>query len=125
MVKYSCERCGKAFSQKSHYDSHNRRKTPCVNNADKIKQLVDKAVEEKLKELHNIKLSVQNEVNTDNNMTEINNKLKVLSLFTGIGGMDMGFDGEVIVHKDSIINKEFVDKEYTTKDFVVLKKKKF
>ena len=39
------------FSQKSHYDSHNRRKTPCENNADKIKALVDKAVEEKLKEL--------------------------------------------------------------------------
>jgi DNA adenine methylase len=31
MVKYSCEQCGKGFSQKSHHDSHNRRKTPCVN----------------------------------------------------------------------------------------------
>ena len=51
MVQYSCERCGKGFSQKSHYDSHSRRKTPCENNADKIKELVDKAVEEKLKEL--------------------------------------------------------------------------
>ena len=60
MVKYSCERCGKDFSQKSHYDSHNRRKTPCENNADKIKALVDKAVEEKLKELKEL--------------TELNNK---------------------------------------------------
>ena len=51
MVKYRCERCGKGFSQKSHYDSHNISKTPCENNADKIKTLVDKAVEEKLKEL--------------------------------------------------------------------------
>jgi hypothetical protein len=42
MVKYSCKRYGKEFSQKSHYDSHNRRKTPCENNADKIKALVDK-----------------------------------------------------------------------------------
>ena len=55
MVKYSCERCEKEFSQKSHYDSHNRRKTPCENNADKIK-----AVEEKLKEL-NKKLIIKNE----------------------------------------------------------------
>ena len=47
MVKYSCERCGMEFSQKSHYDSHNRRKTPCENNADKIK-----AVEEKSEELN-------------------------------------------------------------------------
>lgn len=30
MVKYSCERCGKIFSQKSHYVSHNKRKTLCV-----------------------------------------------------------------------------------------------
>ena len=37
MVKYICKRCGKEFSQKSHYDSHNRRKTPCENNVDKIK----------------------------------------------------------------------------------------
>ena len=68
MVKYSCERCGKEFSQKSHYDSHNIRKTPCENNADKIKALVDKAVEEKLKELNNKSLIVENEevnVNTD------------------------------------------------------------
>lgn len=51
MVEYSCERCGKIFSQKSHYNSHNKRKTPCENNTDKIKTLVDKAVEAKLKEL--------------------------------------------------------------------------
>ena len=70
MVKYSCERCGKEFSQKSHYDSHNRRKTPCENNADKIKALVDKVVEEKLKEL-NKKLIVENgEVNV--NLTAYN-----------------------------------------------------
>ena len=125
MVKYSCERCGKEFSQKSHYDSHNRRKTPCVNNTDKIKVLVDKAVEEKLKELNNQKLNVENEDVNVNRMTEMNNKLKVISLFTGIGGMDMGFDGEVIIHKDSIINKEFIDKIYTIKDFVVLKKNNF
>lgn len=52
-------------------------------------------------------------------------KLKVLSLFTGICGMDMGFDGEVVVHKDSIINKEFIDKPYTVENFVVLKKNNF
>jgi len=74
MVKYSCERCGKGFSQKSHYDSHNRRKTPCENNADKIKQLVDKAVEEKLKELNNKKLIADSEVNTDNKMDKTSNK---------------------------------------------------
>ena len=48
MVKYSCERCGKKFSQKSHYNSHKKRKTLCENNTDKIKQLVDKCVEDKM-----------------------------------------------------------------------------
>ena len=61
MVNYSCKRCGKDFSQKSHYDSHNRRKTPCENNIDKNKSNVDITVEEKLKELNNKKLIVNNE----------------------------------------------------------------
>merc|ERR1712070_1357433 len=82
MVKYSCERCGKGFSQKSHYDSHNRRKTPCENNADKIKALVDKAVEEKIKELINKKLIVENKevnVNTDTMQPQENQSNQVKS----------------------------------------------
>ena len=75
MVKYSCERCGKGFSQKSHYDSHKRRKTPCENNADKIKQLVDKAVEEKLKELNNKNLIVENEDNMDKRMKKTSKRI--------------------------------------------------
>lgn len=61
MVKYSCERCGKRFFQKSHYDSHNGCKTPCDNKDDKIKVLVDKAIEHKLKKLNDKKLIVENE----------------------------------------------------------------
>ena len=84
MVKYSCERCGKEFSQKSHYDSHNKRKTPCENNADKIKALVDKAVEEKLKELNNKKLILKNEetINqTYNNMDTFKDLYEFLQLY--------------------------------------------
>ena len=107
MVKYSCERCGKNFSQKSHYDSHNRRKTPCENNTDKIKALVDKAVEEKLKELNNKKLMIKNEeiiINTDtmehlpnepiNFKTVHNSKsndLTIVETFVGCGGAHLGF----------------------------------
>jgi hypothetical protein len=29
MVKYECDKCGKKFTQKGHYDTHNKRKTPC------------------------------------------------------------------------------------------------
>ena len=104
MVKYSCERCGKEFSQKSHYDSHNKRKTHCENNADKIKALVDKTVEEKLKELNNKKLIVENEeliVNTDTMEHQskvakknkiIDNKLRCIDLFAGTGAFTLALE---------------------------------
>jgi ABC-type multidrug transport system fused ATPase/permease subunit len=31
MVNYSCEKCGKQFSQKGHYNKHLNKKLPCVN----------------------------------------------------------------------------------------------
>ena len=30
MVKYSCEKCGKPFTQKSHYTKHMSKKNPCI-----------------------------------------------------------------------------------------------
>jgi DNA (cytosine-5)-methyltransferase 1 len=55
-------------------------------------------------------------------------KYRVCSLFTGIGGMDMGFGETVIVHKESIADdfKDNIDgesKEY--KNFVELRRKNF
>ena len=47
MTKYSCEKCAKFFSQKSHYEKHLLRKKPCDVETDKIKLLIDKAIEEK------------------------------------------------------------------------------
>lgn len=70
MSKYSCEKCAKSFSQKSHYDKHLTRKNPCEIQTDKIKVLIDKAVEEKMIEL-NQKLILNN---TKNNIT--NNTIK-------------------------------------------------
>tara|TARA_B100001093_G_scaffold172563_1_gene165380 strand:+ start:980 stop:2200 length:1221 start_codon:yes stop_codon:yes gene_type:complete len=105
MGKYSCERCGKEFSQKSHYDAHKKRKTPCDNNADKIKALVDKAVEEKMNELNEKKLIVVNkevksitgsmelqisQPKTQNNGSNETKPLRVLDLFCGCGGMSKG-----------------------------------
>ena len=48
MVNYICDKCYKTFTQKSHYTQHLKRKNMCENNADKIKVLIDKAVEDKL-----------------------------------------------------------------------------
>ena len=46
-----CENCGKVFSQKSHYDSHNKRKTPCGDEdylKNIITEIVDKIIDEKI-----------------------------------------------------------------------------
>ena len=50
MVNYSCEKCGKEFSQKGHYTKHLNKKNPCVVES-KIKEMLDKVVEEKLEKI--------------------------------------------------------------------------
>ena len=52
MSKYTCEKCGKEFKQKGHYATHQNKKNPCVNEL-KIKEIVDKAVEEKISKIKN------------------------------------------------------------------------
>jgi DNA (cytosine-5)-methyltransferase 1 len=55
------------------------------------------------------------------------NTLNVLSLFSGCGGMDLGFEGNFAVHKSSvneILTPDFIEEE-SQKDFVHLKKTKF
>lgn len=46
-------------------------------------------------------------------------QISVISLFSGMGGMDIGFSESVIVHKESVI-PEFIDSDYTD-GFVKLK----
>lgn len=60
MGNFQCERCYKDFKQKSHYEAHKKRKTPCDNNADKIQQLVEKAVDGKLKNVVRNTITIQN-----------------------------------------------------------------
>lgn len=50
MGKYNCEKCGKEFTQKSHYTTHTNKKNPCVVES-KIKEMIDNAVKEKLIEI--------------------------------------------------------------------------
>ena len=108
MVRYSCERYGKEFSQKSKYDSHNISKKPCENSADKTNDLVDKAVEEKFKELNNKKLIIGSEAvnvnihkmekksNQPKQLTKklklLDNKLKFIDLFAGTGAFTLALE---------------------------------
>jgi len=192
MGKYSCEKCAKTFSQKSHYDKHLTRKNTCEIQTDKIKVLIYKVVEEKLIEL-NKKLILNNaENNITININEqmdiskmsklellekckelgitrcssknkgelidlINSKTltkkkvetiieedegiinstivmpladdspttNIISLFSGMCGMDVGFSEQVIVHSESILLSDFIDSVYTIDGFVNLKRLPF
>jgi DNA modification methylase len=44
MPKYTCERCLKEFSQKSHYDKHQKKKIPCQDNKGKIEEVVENII---------------------------------------------------------------------------------
>lgn len=50
MSKYTCEKCGKEFKQKGNYTTHINKKNPCVNDL-KIKEFVDKTIEEKISKI--------------------------------------------------------------------------
>ena len=64
MPKYTCERCLKEFSQKSHYTKHQNKKLPCQDNKGKIEEIVENIIINK-----NIKLISNNtENNTENNI---------------------------------------------------------
>ena len=48
MPTYTCDRCLKEFSQKSHHDKHKKRKTHCQNNKGKIEKVVENIIDKKL-----------------------------------------------------------------------------
>jgi len=60
MGKYSCEKCSKTFSQKSHYDQHISRKKPCELQTDKLKEYINKTIEEKLNQVSNNNIITNN-----------------------------------------------------------------
>lgn len=44
MPKYTCERCLREFSQKSHYTKHQNKKIPCQDNKGKIEEVVENII---------------------------------------------------------------------------------
>ena len=48
MPKYTCDRCLKEFSQKSHYTKHQNKKIPCQDNKGKIEEVVENIINKKL-----------------------------------------------------------------------------
>ena len=50
--------------------------------------------------------------------------LRVLSLFSGCGGMDLGLEGGFICHRKSVTNQDYIQ-EYVNKNWVLLNKNRF
>lgn len=72
-MKYSCQRCLKEFSQKSHYDLHLKRKRPCQDNKSKIDNVVMNTIKEQP-----VDISTSVETNNDcdpQNLLDLLNKI--------------------------------------------------
>jgi site-specific DNA-methyltransferase (adenine-specific) len=60
MVIYSCEKCGKEFSQKGHYTQHLNKKNPCIVES-KVKEMLDKVVEEKINKTNETEIAIKSD----------------------------------------------------------------
>ena len=72
MGKYTCEKCGKEFTQKSHHTTHINKKNPCIAES-KISELISNAVKEKLIEIKKASpndLISKIEINYDNKLVK-------------------------------------------------------
>ena len=72
MVKYSCDKCGKEFTQKGHYTKHINKINHCVINSI-VNEIIEKVVTENI-----------NEIKEDE-------KIKFIDLFCGIGSFHYSF----------------------------------
>lgn len=93
-MAHTCEVCNRVFKQKGHLSVHKKRKVPCKAAA------------------------------VAATPATATGGYRVISLFSGMGGMDVGFAEQVVVHKDSV-DPAFIESEYPIEGFVNLKRLPF
>ncbi len=64
MPKYTCERCLKEFSQKSHYTKHQNKKIPCQDNKGKIEDVIENIIINKKLISNNTEINITNTMDT-------------------------------------------------------------
>ena len=96
MTKYYCKRCLKEFSQKSHYDSHNNRKKPCIN-------LLEQNNNQSINNLdtYRLKKLIKND-------QELNNKIFIMNTFEDLYNFIQLLNEDSIIHwlEDAWIGKD-------------------
>ena len=101
--QYICEKCGKVFNHKGHYTKHLNKKNSCVNNhinekLNKIPLLESEVndLKNRVKYLEGTGHDLKNRVKyleeqlNNNNILNVEEKIKAISLFSGMGGDSVG-----------------------------------
>jgi len=112
MVKeYTCEKCGKVFSQKGHFMNHQKRKRPCKPIENKV---IEEKVQEKLQELSengeieiknkNLISNIQNSIIDNITMDKITKKDIPRPLLKWVGGKGQIIDKLIKRLPDKKIN---------------------
>jgi len=99
MVKYSCEKCGKEFTQKGHYTKHTTKKNPCVFES-KIEEIIEKAISKKIDDINSnsnfsTKISLTNIINQPSSIVDstiTHKEIKYIDLFCGLGAFHYAFN---------------------------------
>ena len=108
MPKYTCQRCLKVFSQKSHYTKHLKKKNPCQNNKEKLELIVEEKVEKLLENIISEKKLNQNEnENEIINNKELNNMAEESK--TGEHNVVVKFKktNRILYQNDNILDNNF------------------
>ena len=98
MVNYSCEKCGKEFTQKGHYTKHATKKNPCVFES-KIEEMIEKAVAKKIDDITYNASTIICSTNIINEQSSsivdsiiTHKEIKYIDLFCGLGAFHYAFN---------------------------------
>ncbi len=121
MTTYTCTNCAKVFNQKSHYEQHLKRKNVCEKKTDKLQEIINNAVSEKMKEIKKKLISDNTIISNDttHNIT-MDNDIEIknvdgLQYLSSIGNESIDLiltDPPYIISKESGMNTHYNKVKY-------------